>query len=275
MTYHVLIAGEQTGPFEDDVVAAMIARGEVTPTTYVWSVDMSDWAAAGSVADLSGYFDKPAPAAGAAAGHSDGGVGQRLRIWRSITTAFKAFVRQPGRLIVIAIAYTVLGLLIGLPTLAFIVPFVLAAAQSSADLVMPDLNLWFILGFVVTFVASSALHGGINRVLLDGVRGEPMRLARLIITVPNIFTLAITFVISALVACLLAGIIAALINAAGKGWPGLLFLPLMFFLFTLYFSVFFVMDAGKGVRSRRSAIAWPWRYASGGGACWRRSCSSR
>ena len=141
MTYHVLIGAEQTGPFEEAVVAAMIARGEVTPTTYVWTADMSDWTVAGSVAALSGYFDEAAPAAGVAAGHSDGGVGQRLRIWQSIATAAKAFVRQPGRLIVIAVAYTVLGLIIGLPSLAFIVPFILAAAESSGDFVMPDMGV--------------------------------------------------------------------------------------------------------------------------------------
>jgi hypothetical protein len=192
------------------------------------------------------YFDAPAPAAGAAAGHSDGGVEQRLRIWQSITAAFKAFVRQPVRLIVIAVAYTVLGLIIGLPSLAFVVPFVLAAAESSGDFVMPDLSVWFVLGFAVTFVASSALHGGINTVLLDGVRGEPMRLARLIVRVPKIITLTITFVISALVACILAGVIAVLIYQPDSGWRGILSLPLLFFLFTLYFSVFFVIDAGKG-----------------------------
>lgn len=246
MTYHVLIAGEQTGPFEDDVVAAMIARGEVTRETHIWAAGMDEWETAGSVAALSRYFDAPAPAAGAAAGHSDGGVEQRLRIWQSITAAFKAFVRQPVRLIVIAVAYTVLGLIIGLPSLAFVVPFVLAAAESSGDFVMPDLSVWFVLGFAVTFVASSALHGGINTVLLDGVRGEPMRLARLIVRVPKILTLTITFVISALVACILAGVIAVLIYAADSGWPGILSLPLLFFLFTLYFSVFFVIDAGKG-----------------------------
>ena len=246
MTYHVLIGAEQTGLFEEAVVAAMIARGEVTPTTYVWTADMSDWTVAGSVAALSGYFDEAAPAAGVAAGHSDGGVGQRLRIWQSIATAAKAFVRQPGRLIVIAVAYTVLGLIIGLPSLAFIVPFILAAAESSGDFVMPDMGVWFVLGFVVTFVASSALHGGINTVLLDGVRGERMRLARLIVRVPKIVILTITFVISALVACILAGVIAVLIYAADSGWPGILSLPLIFILFTLYFSVFFVIDAGKG-----------------------------
>ena len=52
MTYHVLIAGEQTGPFEDDVVAAMIARGEVTRETHIWAAGMDEWETAGSVAAL-------------------------------------------------------------------------------------------------------------------------------------------------------------------------------------------------------------------------------
>lgn len=243
MSYHVLIEGKQTGPFEDDVIAAMIARGEVTATTYVWAPEMADWAVAGSVADLKDYFTDASPAMVEA---PDGAPGQRLVIGRAIGTAFKAFVRQPGRVILVGFAYTVLGLIVGIPTLVFLMPLVMAMADAPGDFAMPDIGLGLVFGYALSFIGGSALLGGVNMVLLDAVRGGPMRLARLFAGVPKLIPLVLTFVISAVIFGSLSGVVAVMIFLAASGWASLLGPPLIFLLFVLYFAVFFVMDAGHG-----------------------------
>ena len=51
MTWHVLIDGEQKGPFEADTVKQMIGRGEVGAETLVWTAGIEDWSRAIDVPD--------------------------------------------------------------------------------------------------------------------------------------------------------------------------------------------------------------------------------
>ncbi len=59
MTYHVLIEGEQKGPYEASSVARMIKHGEIDQATLVWTVGMADWQPAESVPELASPIAGP------------------------------------------------------------------------------------------------------------------------------------------------------------------------------------------------------------------------
>ncbi len=59
--WHVAVNGQTQGPFTLQDLAQGIASGQVSATTQVWSAGMPQWAAAGQVAQLSGYFAPATP----------------------------------------------------------------------------------------------------------------------------------------------------------------------------------------------------------------------
>ena len=59
--WHVAVAGQSQGPFDDQQIAAGIQRGEVTPATNVWSPALGNWTPAGQVPQLAAYFGAAVP----------------------------------------------------------------------------------------------------------------------------------------------------------------------------------------------------------------------
>ncbi len=59
MTYHVLIEGEQKGPYEASSVARMIEHGVIDQATLVWTIGMNDWQPAESVPELAAPIAGP------------------------------------------------------------------------------------------------------------------------------------------------------------------------------------------------------------------------
>jgi membrane protease subunit (stomatin/prohibitin family) len=59
--YFVAVDGAQTGPFTAAQLTAKAAAGEFTKDSLVWKAGMAEWAAAGSVADLTPVFGSVPP----------------------------------------------------------------------------------------------------------------------------------------------------------------------------------------------------------------------
>lgn len=62
--WHVLINGNPQGPYPMDQIAALVANNTLTPSTFVWTAGMTNWAHAGGVPALSpllGASPPPAP----------------------------------------------------------------------------------------------------------------------------------------------------------------------------------------------------------------------
>jgi membrane protease subunit (stomatin/prohibitin family) len=60
--WHVAVAGETRGPFDEATLGAMAGRGEITRATHVWTPGQDGWKRAGEVADLARLFaDQPPP----------------------------------------------------------------------------------------------------------------------------------------------------------------------------------------------------------------------
>lgn len=60
--FHVLINGQQAGPFDGNVLQQMAQQGSLTAQTQVWAPGMAQWALAGTVPELAALFT---PSAGA------------------------------------------------------------------------------------------------------------------------------------------------------------------------------------------------------------------
>ncbi len=59
--YHIAVGDRSTGPFTLSQLAEAIAAGQVRPDTLVWSPGMSEWVAAGKVAQLASLFSPVPP----------------------------------------------------------------------------------------------------------------------------------------------------------------------------------------------------------------------
>jgi len=57
----VAINGQQTGPFEAPALQQMVMSGQLTRETLVWKQGMANWAAAGTVAELTPVFGAVPP----------------------------------------------------------------------------------------------------------------------------------------------------------------------------------------------------------------------
>jgi membrane protease subunit (stomatin/prohibitin family) len=59
--YHVSQGGQVQGPFPLNQLAAAIAQGQLSASTFVWSQGMAAWLPAGQVPALAAYFNVPPP----------------------------------------------------------------------------------------------------------------------------------------------------------------------------------------------------------------------
>lgn len=62
--YHVAAGGQTYGPYTTDALRTMVAQGQVTPQTMVWTQGMPTWAAAATRPDLAELFMPAAPQGG-------------------------------------------------------------------------------------------------------------------------------------------------------------------------------------------------------------------
>lgn len=61
VAYHVAVNGQETGPYNLQILQQMIATGQLTTDTLVWKTGMATWAKAGDTEDLKGLFAPPVP----------------------------------------------------------------------------------------------------------------------------------------------------------------------------------------------------------------------
>ena len=61
VAYHVIINGQQAGPFNMVQVQELVHTGQLTPMTNVWKQGMASWAAASTVAELAGLCAVASP----------------------------------------------------------------------------------------------------------------------------------------------------------------------------------------------------------------------
>ena len=61
VSFHIVLDGNQMGPYGADVLKQGVASGQFTRETLVWKEGMAGWQKAGEVAELSGLFQASAP----------------------------------------------------------------------------------------------------------------------------------------------------------------------------------------------------------------------
>jgi hypothetical protein len=61
VSYFVAIGGQQSGPFDQNILKQMAVKGEINKDTMVWKQGMSQWAAASAQPDLVSIFDTVPP----------------------------------------------------------------------------------------------------------------------------------------------------------------------------------------------------------------------
>ncbi|MGN1306571.1 MAG: SPFH domain-containing protein [Faecousia sp.] len=59
--YHVAVNGQATGPYDINILAGMIASGQITASTLVWKSGMAAWSRADTMDDLKGLFGTGMP----------------------------------------------------------------------------------------------------------------------------------------------------------------------------------------------------------------------
>jgi len=242
MAYHVLIDGEQQGPFERDVISGMVARGEFTGETLVWSDGMSDWAPAATVDDLSDLFSSYAMPG--SAGPTAGGA--KLAMGRALGDGFRVIVQQPLRLIGVIILYAVLSIIAIVPVFTL---FIVGAVAGASDEGFGSASGAFALmaiGYATTLLLSAALYGGLCAVMLDAVRGTQLHFGRLFAGFKRIIPLFLFMLMVGLIGLLPAGLIMELFGEAMGIWVLLVLLPVIFLLVALALGPFLIMDAGAG-----------------------------
>lgn len=61
VSYYVGINGQQSGPFDKNMLKQMAANGQIDPSTLVWKNGMSDWQAASTQSDLNDIWAQTPP----------------------------------------------------------------------------------------------------------------------------------------------------------------------------------------------------------------------
>ncbi len=60
-TFHVAVGGQQQGPYDTATLQGMVASGQLTRETLVWTTGMANWSKAGEVSDLNEVFGSVPP----------------------------------------------------------------------------------------------------------------------------------------------------------------------------------------------------------------------
>lgn len=249
MTWHVLIDSEQRGPFERDEIAGMVGRGEVTAETLVWTSGMSDWVPAASVDELSDLFRGQSAGSFERAPTAAPGGRQRLQMARALGDGLRVIGQQPLRLIGVIILYAVVGLAAVAPFFALMFVAIMALSESDEAFgnVSTGATIGIIAGYLVMFVITTALYGGVCAAMLDAVRGTQIRFSRMLVGLKRVFPLLLYMLITSLIAAIPAGVIVAVGNEGAGAWSLLVVLPaLVFVAVSLILGPFYIIDAGAG-----------------------------
>jgi hypothetical protein len=236
MTWHVLIDGEQKGPFEADTVVRMIGRNEVTADTMIWSAGISDWTRAIEVPDFADLFDADAPPArplqyGAAeTDYEDDGSG-KLKFGRAFSDAFGGLAAHPGNSVVIVAVYTALTLAISLPYFILVAPKVQQFMESPDQFDGAAFGLADLGAYLLMAIAGMALFGGLCATMLGLIRQENVTVGRLLTGIPRLPSI-IGYAIIYFVLCAIGTV--------------LLVLPGIFLMVALMLGMFVIMDRGAG-----------------------------
>ncbi len=241
MTYHVLIEGEQKGPYEASSVARMIEHGEIDQATLVWTVGMADWQPAESVPELAAPIAGPTvPPPPLTAGPPPEPTtetplameplpasGGRLAIGATFGQAFAAFTHQPFRALILMFFYIVILVAISVGAMfSFAGSEILkAGANLGAGLVELPLDQFLIM------IATIAFSGGLVGVLTEMIYQRPARIKHLFAGFPRILPLFFGIIFFAVMVS--AGFV-------------LLILPGIFLLFAMMLWPFFVVDSRLG-----------------------------
>lgn len=207
MAYHVLIDGDQRGPFETASVVEMIDNGEVGPDTLVWTAGMDDWQPAEAVAEIASALAPrepeaagrapPPPSPGAPAMATQGSG--RLAIGAVFGRAFSGFTHHPFR----ALLLTFVGLVLPVALIAAV-----GFALGFSDAFVLEDGVWILRSdtdpvvviavSVVMMVIWTGFIGGLIALMIGLARREPVGLGRLFAgfgrLLPLFFTLILIWV---------------------------------------------------------------------------------
>lgn len=61
LTFHMVVDGKQTGPYDLNALKEMVRKNQFTKTTLVWREGMANWIAAGQVSELNSVFGSVPP----------------------------------------------------------------------------------------------------------------------------------------------------------------------------------------------------------------------
>ena len=229
MAYYVLIDNEQAGPFESATIAEMAKRGEVTGDMLVWAAGMDDWAPARDVSELADLFpdDAPEDKYRAPPRQIAPGAEQPLDMGRAFGAARDGLKRQPGPALIIALIYSLVSIAVIWVSFGPDYAFGVLDGQEPPD---ADASLAGI-GFIMLFGLMPILYGGVAMAMLDLVRGEHVRIGRIVAGFPRMWPLIFFFVLYML--------------SIGIGMF-LLIVPAIFIAVSFALAPFIIMDSGLG-----------------------------
>lgn len=228
LAYYVLIDNEQAGPFESATIADMAKRGALTGDMLVWAAGMDDWAAAHTVSELADLFPNEAPTADfvQAPQRIAPGTEQPLDMGRAFNAAMDGFKRQPGPALVIAMIYGMVS--IAVIWVSFGPDFAFGVLDGETPISEPA---GAGIGFLMLFGLMPVLYGGVAVAMLDLVRGERLRVGRILAGFPRMWPLIFFFVIYMM--------------SIGLGMF-LLIVPAIFVAVSFALAPFLIMDGGLG-----------------------------
>lgn len=236
MTWHVLIDGEQKGPFEADTVVRMIGRNEVTADTMIWSAGISDWTRAIEVPDFADSFDGTAAAQplryGAEVADDEGGAPGRLKFGQVFADAFGGLFARLGNTLLITLIYAAILVAVSIPYYANVAPKIQTIMQGTDEFDVAAFGLGDLGAYLLMVVVSVAMFGGLCTATIGMVRREEVPVTSLFTGLPRILTL-IGFAI-------LYFVLSALATVA-------LVLPGFFVFVSLLLGMYIIMDRGVGV----------------------------
>jgi hypothetical protein len=202
LAFYVLIDDEQAGPFEAAILAEMAKRGEVTGDMLVWAAGMDDWAPARDVRDLAEMFpeEERETRRSTAPKRIAGGEEQPLDMGRAINAAIEGLKRQPGPALFIALIYCVTSIAVIAVTFGPEYAFDTLEGRETADTANGQLGL----GLFLLFGVMPVLYGGLASAMIDLVRGERLRVGRVLHGLSRVWPLVLFFFLY--MACLGVGL---------------------------------------------------------------------
>lgn len=61
LAFHVVVNGQQAGPFDMGALQQQVASGQLTPQTMVWKAGLANWIPASQAPELASLFQQTPP----------------------------------------------------------------------------------------------------------------------------------------------------------------------------------------------------------------------